>query len=99
MNRDKVVLDVAVKLTKDLADQGKLVYGGWAAYEFLCLQNADAAKKTELRRAWFLSAEHVFTSILSFMEGDREPTEADFDKLTKLHNELIEFRKSEEKKL
>jgi hypothetical protein len=88
----------AEELARDWADKGRLVEGGWRAMRQLLLRNMDHLTSEDFeasaRKIFFLGAEHVFMSIIGFMEAGHEPTDADMRRMSALHEELAAFRKS-----
>lgn len=92
MNREEAIRDTAQKIQQHLADQGKVMEGGWQAFEFLCgLQNAPTIQKREMRRAYFAGAQHLFAVLLNTLDSDREPTAADLNRVDLVHKELEAF--------
>src|SRR5262245_21018473 len=90
----RVMVDQAAleRLTKQLADEGKLVEAGWTRQCFLLeLQNAPADEVARLRSIFFSGAHYVFTSVLMMLGPDGTPTQADFVRLDKVHDELTTF--------
>jgi hypothetical protein len=85
---------IAEQITKNLAAQGKLIEGGFAAYVHLYMKDADPAAIDLMRRAWFLSADHIFASLLNVMDADREPTAQDMKIMEHLERELATFRRT-----
>jgi hypothetical protein len=84
---------LAQKLTRELIDRGKLVEAGWATMRVLVLpKDVSSTQVSEMRKAFFMGAEHVFTSIMTMLEMDREPTPLDFQRLDNLQNELEAFK-------
>lgn len=80
------------QITKELANQGKLVEAGWAGYRMLVMSpDAPQLQQDECRLAFFAGAQHLFGSIMNMMDEDREPTEADERKMELLHTELQTF--------
>lgn len=83
-----------VRLTRELADQGKLIEAGWVAMRAHALPlNAPAVQIEEMKRAFMGGAQHVFASIIGMLDDDHEPTEADMNRMTLLHNELKSWEK------
>ena len=83
------------KITKEWADKGKLLEGGWQAYMITSgLAHASDIQKREMRIAWFLGAQHLFSSILLVMDEDREPTEDDMRRMSLVGDELEAFGRS-----
>ena len=85
---------IATELTKKLADDGKIVAGGWVGFAMACkLGETSPLQQDEMRKAFFAGAMHVFQSIMSFLEPGSEPTEKDADRMTQLSDELTRFQK------
>lgn len=80
-------------LCKKFSDEGKLIEAGWRAFEIQCLENADPVQRAEMRKAWFLGAQHLYASLMNIMEEDREPTETDLKRMSLVDAELKEFIK------
>jgi len=80
---------IALALQKELADQGKLVEGGWAAFAHICFnESTPQEQRVEMRKAFFAGAMHLFQSIMGVMDADREPTEHDMIIMSKINDEL-----------
>lgn len=80
------------RITVDWANRGKVVQGGWLAYEFLTgIRNMSEVQRRECRRAFFSGAQHLFASILTILEPGAEPTQADLGRMDKINAELEEF--------
>jgi hypothetical protein len=81
-------------LTKKLVDEGKLIEAGWVGLMFACdLQSASDIQKREMRKAFFAGAQHLFGSLMSFLEEGREETENDMRRMSQVHEELQSFIK------
>ena len=85
--------DYLMRLTKELTDQGKLIESGWAALRLIAIpDDAPPVQLKEMRMAFFAGAQHLFSSILSFIEeGGEEPTASDLARMDMVVNELKEF--------
>lgn len=81
-------------ITKHWADQGKIIEGGWQALKITALQGAEPLQISEMRKAYWLGAQHLWASVFSFLEQRIEPTEADLHRMTLIHDELEAFRRS-----
>jgi len=93
---------VAEQLTKQLADNGRLVEAGWAGFMLATkLTEATAApgQLSNMRKAFFAGAMHLFTSMLSFLEAGTEPTDTDLKRMDALSKELERFQKEFEAQL
>lgn len=83
------------KITAEWADQGKVIEGGWRAFVVISgLANAPEIQLREMRKAYFLGAQHLWASINSALDPDREPTERDLRRMSLIHEELEAFRRS-----
>lgn len=86
-------LNAAVeKATKAMLDQGKIVAAGWAGFELLCVPaSAPDTQRAEMRKAFFSGAQHLFASIMTGLEEDKEPTDTDLRRMDLIHAELEAF--------
>jgi hypothetical protein len=81
------------RLTKRLADEGKLIEAGWVALRIQCIAlDAPANQLHEMRLAYMAGAQHLFASMIGMLDEDREPTEADMNRIDLVHQELEAFR-------
>lgn len=93
----KEISDAVDQVTKQLADEGKLVEAGFAAY-LITRWGPDALDKMpsphigELRYAYMSGAQHLFASMMSIMDEGEEPTEADLKKMDLINAELERWR-------
>jgi hypothetical protein len=84
-------LDEAAKL---LADEGKLVEAGWLGYRASVIPpEASQIQVRETRQAFFAGATHLFFSLMHAMDPEEEPTDADEERMAKIHQELEAFAK------
>jgi hypothetical protein len=82
------------KLIKDLVDRGRLTEAGWTSYRWAVLpKDVSAVQLTETRKAFYAGAQHLFMSMMSFLEAGQEPTAKDMDRMSKLSEELEQFAK------
>lgn len=79
-------------LTKKLADDGFLIEAGWVGLRYAALPaDAPEIQVREMRKAFFSGAQHLFASIMSFMETEEEPTANDMRRMEMLSVELDGF--------
>lgn len=77
------------RLTKKLADDGKLIEAGWVGLRLAAIPlDAPAVQLNEMRKAYMAGAQHLFSSIMTMMDDNAEPTEADLRKLSLIAAEL-----------
>ena len=85
----KAVLE---KLSRDLADKGKLIEAGWITLQIAAVDpSASQAQLDEMRMAFFAGAQHLFASMLTVMEPGIDPTEIDLRRMTLIDVELRNF--------
>jgi hypothetical protein len=77
------------RLTKQLANEGKLVEAGWVALRLNCISDkAPAIQLQEMRLAYMAGAQHMFASLIGIMDEDRKPTADDMKRMELIANEL-----------
>lgn len=80
------------RLTKQLTDKGSLIEAGWVGMRLACdLHDAPADQLHQMRMAFFAGAQHLFGSLMTIMEEDHEPTEADLRRMSLIKDELDAF--------
>ena len=84
-------------LVKQMADDGRLIEMGWIAMRRTVVPfDAPPVQVSEMRMAYMAGAQHVFASMMSFLDPGEEPTERDMMRVEQIHNELEAFRKEME---
>jgi len=92
--QDKRIQEAAKLLSKQLADKGSIIEGGWVGFKLVCgLQGAPVDQLAEMKKAFFAGASHLFSSIMCFLEPGTEPTDKDMDRITLIYEELQKFQK------
>jgi len=90
----RTLRDRAEKLTRKLADQGKIIEGGWAGLKIMAVPpNAPQVQVIEMRKAFFAGALHLFSCIMNVLDGSEEPTAGDLRRMVMIERELDEFEK------
>lgn len=80
------------RLSRELVDKGKLIEAGWVGLRLAWVPlDAPANQIDDLRSAFFAGAQHLFSSIMTIMEADREPTAADLNRMDLIETELRKF--------
>lgn len=80
---------LAAEVCKQLADAGKLVEGGWESYKIVVLApDLSAVEYDRHRTSYFAGAQHLFASIMSVMDDNDEPSDADMKKMSLISKEL-----------
>lgn len=94
---DKAYLE---RLTKELTDKGLLVRAGFVAFQrYMIPPHATADQLEDMKVAFMAGAQHLYASIMTFLEPGDEPTEKDLERMSLIHDELEAFRLEMEKKL
>lgn len=90
---DEATVRAAVEaLSKSLADDGKLIEAGFVGLCAMAMPpGAPLHQRSEMRKAFFAGAHHLFTSIMSILAPGSEPTAADLRRMTLIHEELQRF--------
>jgi len=91
MTERKMAQDIADALTRECIDRGQIIEGGWKALEILMLKDASDIQRSEMRKAYFFGAQHLWASIMGILEPGTEPTDLDMERMTKIHVELEKF--------
>jgi hypothetical protein len=95
MSTKEEIAATADKIVKEWADKGKLVEGGWQALVTVSgLLDAPEQQRKEMRKAYMLGAEHLFSCLMSILDPESEPTIDDMRRMSLIHKELETFRKS-----
>jgi len=82
----------AIQLSKVLADEGKLIEGGWVVLRSMIPPDASQAQIDEMRLAYMAGAEHLFASLLTILDPGTEPTDADLRRVDLINEELNVWR-------
>ena len=87
------------RLSRELIDQGKLIEAGFVSYRLLVMSpDAGKTQLEETRLAFFAGAQHLFGSIMTILDEDREPTDEDLRRMDLIDKELKIFIAEFEKK-
>jgi hypothetical protein len=81
------------QMTKRLTDEGRLIEAGWQTMRIQVVPpTASDVQLTEMRKAYFAGAQHLFASIMTVMgEDGGEPTAEDLHRLDLIDQELRGF--------
>lgn len=82
------------RLSIELTEKGKLIEAGWVGLRMSIFPNGASKQQLEdMRKAFFAGAQHLFSSIMTILDEDKEPTEADMRRMGLISDELEEFGK------
>lgn len=91
---------IATEMSKQLADQGKLIEAGWAGYRMLVMSpDAPQLQIDECRMAFMAGSQHLFSSIMNVLDPGEQETEADLRKMDLIDKELRAFGREMEMRL
>lgn len=91
---DSDLAALVAQVTKECIDEGLLIEAGWQSMRTMVLSPAaPEIQVSEMRKAFFAGAHHLFVSILATLEDDGtgEPPPGDFDRIEMINKELNEF--------
>jgi len=84
-------------LVKRLSDDGRLIEMGWIALRRMAVPpDAPDIQVSEMRMAYMAGAQHLFASMMGFLDPGEEPTDTDMRRIELIHRELEAFRKEME---
>jgi len=79
-------------LSRRLADDGKLIEAGWVGLRALAMHpDTPAVQIDQLRMAFMAGAQHLFSSIMTVLDPEAEPTDADMRRMDLIARELEVF--------
>ncbi len=82
----------ATALIRKLTEEGKLIEAGWLTYRHRVMPaTCGQVQVTETRTAFFAAAQYLFTSLMTILEPDAEPTENDVKRIDAIAQELKAF--------
>ena len=80
------------RLSRELANEGKLIEAGWVGFRLAVIPpDAPAIQLEECKMAFFAGSLHLFSSMMTIMDPEAEPTDADLKKMSLIHEELERF--------
>lgn len=80
------------RLTRELMDKGQIIEAGWIGLRLAAVPtDAPAIQLEEMRNAFFAGAQHLFSSIMTGLDPDAEPTAQDMVRLDLIDAELKTF--------
>ena len=86
--------------TKMFTDQGLIIEAGWAGLRAYWLDTETPSEQVrDMRWAFFAGAQHLFSSIMTVLEPDGEPTEKDLQRMGLIAEELDRFAEEMKKVL
>jgi hypothetical protein len=90
--KDAMLRAAVVSASKRATAEGLLIEVGWLSLRLMTMpDDPDPVRLEECRMAFFAGAQHVFGSLLTIMDEDREPTDADLAKMGQISDELDRF--------
>lgn len=90
MNKRAMLHAAATEITRKLIDDGKLIEAG-AQLHCDYLKVSPALRDT-IVLAFMSGAEHTFSSIMTMLDEDQEPSDEDMRRMDAIHKELEVWR-------
>lgn len=80
------------EITKKLMDEGRIIEAGWVALKMMAV-NADApdTQIREMRKAFFIGAQHLFSSLMMGLDPGGGVTKDDLKRFNSIDLELRQF--------
>lgn len=82
----------ALDLTRKLANDGRILEGGFAAYVVVSKIGIDDPALPKLRDAYMSAAEHLWSSIMATLDPGKTETPADMRRMDSIQSELDAWR-------
>jgi hypothetical protein len=82
------------RLTNELVNRGQIIEAGFVGLKLVAYDGVPTDQLEQLRDAFFAGALHLFSSIMSVMDDDREPTMQDMQRMAKIDAELRKFEQA-----
>ena len=80
---------IAAAITKGAVDDGKLIENGFDALRALAIaKDAPQVQVNEMRLAFMAGAQHVWGSMMAFLESGDEATPTDIRRMQSIQDEL-----------
>lgn len=80
------------RLHQELVDKGLLIEAGWVSLRIAAIpDDASKLQLDEMRQAFFAGAQHLFASIMTFLDEGEDPTADDLRRMDLIHDELDKF--------
>lgn len=86
MSNDEAINKISQAMIKLAANQGKVLELGWFACANVFQPKPEYVN--EMRLVYYAGAQHLFASMLQFMDPDMEPTAADMKRMDMMYAEL-----------
>jgi hypothetical protein len=83
----------AAALLQHVADQGKILELGWKSFEDTVIpKGAPDIQVSEMRKAFYCGAAHLYSSVMIVLDPGEEATERDLQRMRIIHDELEAFK-------
>jgi hypothetical protein len=93
MTEEEARTAILERLSRELADKGKLIEAGFVALRLKAMaKDASDIQVREMRMAFMAGAQHLFASIMTILDPGDEPSEKDLARMSLISNELDNFR-------
>lgn len=77
------------RLTKELADKGRLLEAGWISLRLAAIPlDAPALQLEEMHKAYMAGAQHLWASMFGMLDAGAEPTDADMRRMDLIRAEI-----------
>jgi len=81
--------DIVQALNRQLADDGQIIEGGWAALRKCFIpDNASASQVRAMRFAYLAGCQHVWASVFAALDAEERIGERDIERMVRLDAEM-----------
>lgn len=85
---------LAVKMHHDLANQGKVLAGGFEALKILNAEMVNSSDIPLMEHCYYSGADHVIMTLLNVLDEGNEPSERDMKRFDQIMEELLRWREA-----
>lgn len=86
------VNEISMELSRELARQGRIIAGGYAAFAQLAIPvDAPPVQIRQMQLAFFAGAQHLYATAMNAFSGEHEPTDEDLALMASVDHELCVF--------
>jgi hypothetical protein len=83
---------LAERVTRELLDKGKIIAAGWTLFRSYVLpKDAPKIQVQEMEKAFFAGAQHLWGSLMTGLEANKDPTAQDERRMELIDAELEAF--------
>jgi hypothetical protein len=83
------------RITREYAKRGLIIKGGWRLFELAAgAEQMIPSHRHEMRKTFYFGAQHLYASIMNFLDPGQEPTQRDLKRMELIERELALFMRA-----